>query len=109
VVQLRKKETRTEKEFETLDATQSKSGEIAEQNKKPEQPVEVIVPSKYHKYLKVFDKASSDILPPHRPYDCKIEIIEGAQLKKGPVYPMSNLELQALKVWLQEMEAKGHI
>ena len=34
------------------------------------------LPSKYHDFLDVFDKDKVDVLPPHRPYDYKLEFTE---------------------------------
>ena len=34
------------------------------------------LPSKYHDFLDVFDKDKADILPPHRPYNYKLEFTE---------------------------------
>jgi len=36
------------------------------------------VPSKYHKFANVFSKTKAEVLPPHHPYDLKIDLEEGA-------------------------------
>lgn len=70
---------------------------------------EQLVPKKYHDFLDVFDKATSEQLPPHRPYDCKIELTPGSTTRHGPIYPMSEVELKALREYIDEQLAKGYI
>jgi len=36
------------------------------------------VPSEYHKFADVFSKTKAETLPPHHPYDLKINLEEGA-------------------------------
>ncbi|OUM62321.1 hypothetical protein PIROE2DRAFT_61975 [Piromyces sp. E2] len=48
-----------------------------------------LLPREYWKYSSVFNKVANKSLPPHRPgLDCGIDLVPGAQLHKGPVYPM---------------------
>ena len=47
------------------------------------------VPSEYHEFADVFSKTKAEILPPHRPYDLKINLEEGAQPLVGPIYFLS--------------------
>ena len=35
------------------------------------------VPEDYHEFADVFSKGKADVLPPHRPYDLKIDLEEG--------------------------------
>ena len=48
-------------------------------------------------------------MPPHRLYDHKINFIEGKQPGYGPLYSMSQGELQVLKKFFDENLAKGFI
>jgi len=43
------------------------------------------VPSEYHKFANVFSKTKAETLPPHHPYDLKINLEEGAQSLVGPI------------------------
>ena len=43
----------------------------------------------YKSYQDVFEKKNADILPQHRPYDCAIDIKDGAQVPFGPITPYS--------------------
>ena len=67
------------------------------------------VPLEFHQYLGIMKKEAADALPEHRPYDCKIELKEGATAPWGPIYPLSEQELQTLREWLKEMEKTGKI
>jgi transposase InsO family protein len=69
------------------------------------------VPDKYKDYAHVFSKAESNILPPHRPYDHKIQLeADGASsLRYSPLYKMSAEELETVKEYLTDNLAKGFI
>ena len=47
------------------------------------------VPEDYHEFADVFNKAKSDRLPPHRPYDLKINLEDGTEPTIGPIYSLS--------------------
>mgnify|MGYP000524124654 CR=1 FL=1 len=57
----------------------------------------------------VFEKNNVDRLPEHRPYDCPIDLQEGASPPFGPIYGLSKPELQALRTYLDENLEKGFI
>ena len=60
------------------------------------------VPSEYHEFADVFSKTKAEVLPPHRSYDLKINLEEGAQPPVGPIYSLSALEQEALKEFIEE-------
>ena len=68
-----------------------------------------LLPKAYHEYLDVFSKKEADTLPPHRPYDHRIELEEGTQPPFGPIYKLSESELTALREYLEENLKKGFI
>src|SRR5690606_2415397 len=69
-----------------------------------------IIPEEYHDYLHVFSKGEADKLPPHRSWDHCINLsVPREKLKHGPVYSLTPKELQFVKKWIEEMEAKGFI
>jgi len=68
-----------------------------------------LVPEKFHPYLAIMEKEAADALPEHRPYDCRINLKEGEAALWGPIYPLSEVELQTLREWLKEMEHTGKI
>jgi hypothetical protein len=67
------------------------------------------LPSKYEDFEDVFEKQNVDRLPEHQPYDCPIDLQEGASPPFGPIYGLSGRELQALRTYLDENLAKGFI
>jgi len=60
------------------------------------------VPSKYHEFADVFSKMKAEVLPPHHPYDLKINLEEGAQPLVGSIYPLLASEQEALKEFIKE-------
>ena len=67
------------------------------------------VPSEYHEFADVFSKTKAEVLPPHCPYDFKINLEEGAQPPVGPIYSLSASEQEALKEFIEENLNTGFI
>jgi len=67
------------------------------------------IPKEYHDYFYLFDKASADVLPPHRVYDHRIPLKKDFIPPFGPLYSMSPVELRTLREWLDENLKKGFI
>jgi Reverse transcriptase (RNA-dependent DNA polymerase)/Retroviral aspartyl protease len=67
------------------------------------------IPEEYHDFADVFSKAKADTLPPHRPYDLKIELEDGAKPPLGPMYSLSQTELHALREFIDENLRTGFI
>ena len=63
------------------------------------------MPAQYHEFAEVFGEEQFKELPPHRPYDIKIEFIEGAKPKHGPLYSMTDAESVILKEFLEKLHA----
>src|SRR6202040_2061596 len=53
------------------------------------------IPEEYHDFADVFSKVKANKLPPHRPYNLKINIEEGATPPLSPIYLLSKTELEA--------------
>jgi hypothetical protein len=62
-----------------------------------------------NKFLPLFSEAEANNLPPHCPYDHRIPLKEGFTPPFGPIYSLSQTELEALKKWLEENLSKGFI
>ena len=62
------------------------------------------VPMEFRPYMGIMSQEATDDLPEHRPYECKIELKNGSTAPWGPIYPLSEVELQTLREWLKEME-----
>ena len=53
-------------------------------------------------FLDVFSESSANELPPHRQYDCQINIIANGKLHYGPIYPLTDKEIKALEKYIKE-------
>ncbi|KAI2649346.1 Transposon Tf2-9 polyprotein [Labeo rohita] len=67
------------------------------------------VPREYHDLRAVFSRSRAASLPPHRPYDCSIDLIPGSTPPRGKLYSLSNPEREALKKYLSDSLAAGTI
>ncbi|KAG1121331.1 hypothetical protein G6F42_012533 [Rhizopus arrhizus] len=67
------------------------------------------VPEKYSEFYEVFSKKKANTLPPHRPYDHQIILQEGKKPPFGPIYSLSQVELDELAKYLKENLANGFI
>jgi len=67
------------------------------------------IPTEFWQFLGIMSKEAADVLPEHQSYDCKIDLKEGSTPPCGPIHPLSETELQALREWLREMEKAGKI
>jgi len=41
-------------------------------------------------------------LPPHFPWDCSVDLLPGATLPKGKIYPLSILGQKAMEKYIEE-------
>ena len=67
------------------------------------------VPEEYHEFRDVFSQDKADSLPPHRPYDLKIDLEVGAEPPLGRMYSLSQSETQSLREFLDENLRIGFI
>ena len=75
----------------------------------PEYPDLTSVPSCYHHLKEVFNKTKALSLPPHRPYDCAIDLIPGSTIPKGRLYSISGPERQAMNDYISASLKAGLI
>jgi len=68
----------------------------------PEPQTAPTIPSDYMAFQDVFSKQAATKLPPHRPWDCTIDLLPGATPPKGWVYPLSIPERKAMEDYIQE-------
>ncbi|KAH0603992.1 uncharacterized protein H6S33_007023 [Morchella sextelata] len=72
--------------------------------------IEQLVPKEFHHRLHMFKEYDASILPPHRPsHDIEIVLEEGKRPPYGPIYGLSQIELKALREYLDENLPKGFI
>ena len=67
------------------------------------------IPKEYREFADVFSKGKADSLPPHRPYDLKIDLEDGKTPPLGPIYPTSQAELDTLREFINEHLNMGFI
>jgi len=67
------------------------------------------VPPCYNDLAKVFCKVRATSLPPHRPYDCAINLLPGAPIPKGRLYSISGPEKEAMKEYIDTSLRAGLI
>ena len=67
------------------------------------------VPAEYHDLYEAFSEESSNALPEHGISDMKIEYKEGQEPKNTGLRPMSPVELEELRNYLEENLGKGWI
>ncbi|KAG9016577.1 hypothetical protein FRB90_002945 [Tulasnella sp. 427] len=92
-------------------AATSISARIAAKHQKEVKPIDQIIPRELHEFLDVFKEPStSQALPPHRDYDCRIDFVPGEPLPKpGGLYSGLAEDNLELKKWIDESLAKGYI
>ncbi len=67
------------------------------------------VPEEYHDLRAVFSRSRAPSLPPHRPYDCSIDLVPGSTPPRGRLYSLSASEREALEKYLAYSLAAGII
>ena len=67
------------------------------------------LPKVLMEFFDVFSESSANELPPHRQYDCQINIIANGKLHYGPIYPLTDKEIKALEKYIKENLKKGFI
>ena len=69
-----------------------------------------VVPSEYHEFMTVFrKKEGADTLPPHRPYDHRIILKDGARLKVAPLYQMDSERIKFMREHIEKERRSGKI
>ncbi|KAK3540703.1 hypothetical protein QTP70_034656 [Hemibagrus guttatus] len=67
------------------------------------------VPEVYLALKEVFNKARATSFPPHRSYDCAIDLIPGTTPPRGHLYSLSAPEREVMQKYLNEAPAAGLI
>jgi len=56
-----------------------------------------LVLEEFRVYLAIMGKEAAEALPEHRSYNCKIDLRTGKMAPWGPIYPLSEKELETLR------------
>ncbi len=73
----------------------------------PEITTKVNLPEEYRAFQDFFSKVAATKLPPHRPWDCAIDLLPGTKLPKGRIYPLLILERKAMEEYIKEALQQG--
>jgi hypothetical protein len=68
-----------------------------------------VIPDEYSDFASLFQDRDPGTLPPHRPYDHTIPLEPDAPIPFGPLYTLSQKELEELREYLDENLKKGFI
>ncbi len=69
----------------------------------------VNIPEYYSHFRDVFCPKKATQLPPHRPWDCAIDLLPGESVPKGKIYPLSLPEQKAMEEYIEEALQQGYI
>jgi len=69
---------------------------------KAEQPKIIEIPPEFHQYSKVFSDEKAQWLPKHQPWDHKIDLIPGLEMRKTTVYCLTPIEKVALAEYIED-------
>ncbi|XP_037552178.1 laminin subunit beta-1 [Nematolebias whitei] len=67
------------------------------------------VPEEYLGLKEVFNKVKATSLPPHRSYDCPIDLVPGSTPPKGALYSLSTPEQEAMQEYIKTSLQAGII
>ena len=70
---------------------------------------DVMVPRRFHKYLKVFEKKDSERMPTRKAWNHAIDLREEFVPKKGKIYPLSRVEREEVQEFVKDQLRKGYI
>ena len=79
--------------------------EIEEDHRK----VEELVPQCFHKWKKVFGKVKSERMLTRKPWDHAIDLKEDFVPRKGRIYPLSRIEKEEVRAFVESQLKKGYI
>jgi len=87
---------------------------LTEKEEEEEDEIEIrateeMVPRRFHKYLKVFEKKDSERMPTRKTWDHAIDLKEGFVPKKGKIYPLSRVEREKVQEFVKDQLWKEYI
>ena len=70
---------------------------------------EEMVPKRFHKYLKMFEKKESERMLTRKVWDHAIDLRKGFVPKKEKIYPLSRVEREEVQEFVKDQLRKGYI
>ena len=99
--------TRQDRAVDSADAERPTGPEARVKEKERAPPA---IPDVYRQYARMFEEElTAKALPKHKPWDCEIKLQEGKEPPFGPIYGLSEKELEVLREYIQENLKKGFI
>ncbi|ROL51528.1 Transposon Tf2-9 polyprotein [Anabarilius grahami] len=98
--------------FSELPIPRASSKELSVCATSIESPVEkrsMEIPECYAPFSDVFCPQRASKLPPHRPWDCAIDLLPGEPVPKGKIYPLAIPEEKAMEEYIKEALDQGYI
>ncbi|XP_035265328.1 uncharacterized protein LOC118223192 [Anguilla anguilla] len=83
--------------------------EVAIPSAVAEPPNLATIPPMYHDLGEAFSKQRALSLPPHRPYDCGIDLLPGAAIPSRRLFNLSRSERKAMETYIHDSLAAGII
>lgn len=68
-----------------------------------------MLPTSYEEFKEVFSEAKAATLPPHRSYDCQIDLVPGSCVPNCRIYALSEKENQHLRHYPDQYLENGFI
>ena len=68
-----------------------------------------MIPRRFHKYLKVFEKKDSEKIPTRKAWNHAIDLREGFVPKKGKIYLLLRVEREKVQEFVKDQLRKGYI
>ena len=68
-----------------------------------------IVPRRFYKYLKVFEKKNSERMLTRKAWNHAIDLRKGFVPNKGKIYPLSRVEREEVQEFVKDQLRKGYI
>ncbi len=82
---------------------------VTHQKPEPDRPDLSSIPAEYHDISEVFCKQRALSLPPHRPYDCAIDLLPGSTFPRSRLYNISRPERVEMEEYINNSLAAGII
>ena len=87
---------------------------VEEKQKEEEDSIEIrmvkeMVPRRFYKYLKVFEKKASERMPMRKTWNHAIDLRKGFVPKKRKIYLLSRIEREEVQKFVKDQLRKGYI
>jgi hypothetical protein len=93
-------------------SSESRSPAITVSSTSIESPTENLstnIPACYSSFSDVFNPVTASKLPPHRHWDCAIDLVPEARFPKGRIYSLSIPEQESMRKYIKEALDQGYI